>query len=74
MGVSYTMDAITLAYETGSAKNESGDLDDYKQMAVSYAVAPGITTVLTSSEVNQIDTTNGAADVESTEIQLKLSF
>ena len=74
MGVSYTMDAITLAYETGSAKNESGDLDDYKQMAVSYAVAPGITTVLTSSEVNQIDATNGAADVESTEIQLKLSF
>jgi hypothetical protein len=74
MGVSYTMDAITLAYETGSAKNESGDLDDYKQMAVSYAVAPGITTVLTSSEVNQIDATNGKADVESTEIQLKLSF
>jgi hypothetical protein len=68
------MDAITLAYETGSAKNESGDLDDYKQMAVSYAVAPGITTVLTSSEVNQIDATNGKADVESTEIQLKLSF
>ena len=74
MGLSYTMDAITLAYETGAAKNESGDLDDYKQMAVSYAVAPGITTVLTSSEVNQIDTTNGAADVESMEIQLKLSF
>ena len=74
MGVSYTMDSLTLAYETGSAKNESGDLDDYKQIAISYAVAPGITTVITSSEVNQIDTTNGAADVEEMEIQLKLSF
>jgi len=73
-GVSYTMDAITLAYESGASKNESGDVDDYKQMAVSYAVAPGITTVITSSEVNQIDTTDGAADVEELEIQLKLSF
>ena len=74
MGLSYTMDAITLAYETGAAKDEGGDLDDYKQLAVSYAVAPGITTVLTSSEVNNIDATDGAADVESMEIQLKLSF
>jgi len=74
MGVSYTMDAVTLAYETGSAEDEGGDLDDYKQIAISYAVAPGITTVLTQSEVNQIDTTDGAADVESMEIQLKLSF
>jgi len=74
MGLSYTMDAITLAYETGAAKDEGGDLDDYKQIAVSYAVAPGITTVLTSSEVNNIDATDGAADVESMEIQLKLSF
>ena len=74
MGVSYTMDAITLAYEAGSAEDEGGDLDDYSQLALSYAVAPGITTVLTSSEVNQVDTTDGAADVESMEIQLKLSF
>jgi len=74
MGVSYTMDAVTLAYETGSAEDEGGDLDDYKQIAISYAVAPGITTVLTQSEVNQIDTTDGAADVESMEIQLELSF
>jgi len=73
-GLSYTMDAITLAYEAGSAKDEGGDLDDYSQVAVSYAVAPGITTILTSSEVNQIDTTDGAADVEELEIQLKLSF
>jgi len=72
-GVSYTMDAITLAYETGKAKNESGDLDDYKQIAVAYSVAPGITTILTSSEVNEIATA-GADDAEQMEIQLKLSF
>ncbi len=72
-GVSYSMDAITLAYESGAAENESGDVEDYSQIAVSYAVAPGITTVITSSEVNDIDGSN-AADVEELEIQLKLSF
>jgi len=73
-GVSYTMDAITLAYESGKAEDEGGDLDDYSQVAVSYAVAPGITAIVTSSEVNQIDTTDGAADAEQLEVQLKLSF
>ena len=72
-GVSYSMDAITLAYESGAAENESGDVEDYSQIAVSYAVAPGITTVITSSEVNDIDGSN-ADDVEELEIQLKLSF
>jgi len=72
-GVSYSIDAITLAYESGSAENESGDVEDYSQIAISYAVAPGITTVVTSSEVDDIDGSN-AADVEELEIQLKLSF
>ena len=72
-GISYSMDAITLAYESGAAENESGDVEDYSQIAVSYAVAPGITTVITSSEVNDVDG-NNAADVEELEIQLKLSF
>ena len=72
-GISYSMDAITLAYESGAAENESGDVEDYSQIAVSYAVAPGITTVITSSEVNDVDGSN-AADVEELEIQLKLSF
>jgi hypothetical protein len=72
-GVSYSMDAITLAYESGAAENESGDVEDYSQIAVSYAVAPGITAVVTSSEVNDIDGSN-AADVEELEVQLKLSF
>jgi len=72
-GLSYTMDSITLAYERGASKNESGDFDDYSQIAVSYAVAPGITAVVTSSEVNDISG-SGTADVEELEAQLKLSF
>jgi len=72
-GVSYALDAITLAYESGVSENESGDFDDYTQIAVSYSVAPGITAVLTSSEVNDI-AGSGAADVEELEAQLKLSF
>jgi len=73
-GVSYTIDSITLAYESGKAEDETGDLDDYSQIAVAYAVAPGITAIVTSSEVNQVDTTDGADDAEQLEIQLKLSF
>jgi len=72
-GVSYTMDAITLAYEAGTADNEDGDVEDYTQVAVSYAVAPGINFIVTSSEVEDIDGAN-AADVEELEMQLKLSF
>jgi len=72
-GLAYTMDSITLAYERGASKNESGDFDDYSQIAVSYAVAPGITAIVTSSEVNDV-AGSGAADVEELEAQLKLSF
>jgi len=72
-GLAYTMDSITLAYERGASKNESGDFDDYSQIAVSYAVAPGITAVVTSSEVNDV-AGSGSADVEELEAQLKLSF
>jgi len=72
-GLSYTVDAITLAYESGDADNESGDVEDYTQIAISYAVAPGITAILTQSDVEDVDGSN-AADVEEMEIQLKLSF
>jgi hypothetical protein len=71
-GVSYTMDSLTLAYESGASENESGDFDDYTQIAVSYAIAPGITAVLTSSEVNAVAA--AATEVEEIEAQLKLSF
>jgi len=71
-GVSYALDGITLAYESGKSENENGDYDDYTQVAVSYSVAPGITAVLTSSEVDGI--ASGTTDVEELEAQLKLSF
>ena len=72
-GASYTMDAVTLAYEAGSTKDKSGaTTDDYSQMAVSYSVATGVTLIITNSEVD--DQTSANADVEEMEIQLKLAF
>ena len=73
-GASYTMDGVTLAYEAGSTKDEDGSSQgDYSQFAVKYAIAPGIAASFTTSEVNDEDG-SGAADVESTDIQLHLSF
>ena len=73
-GASYTMDGVTLAYEAGSTKDEDGSSQgDYSQFAIKYAIAPGIAASFTSSEVNDEDG-SGAADVESTDIQLHLSF
>jgi len=73
-GLSYALDgAVTLAYEAGSTKDEDGSTQaDYSQFAVSYAIAPGVKAVLTSSEVDDQTSTN--ADVESMDIQLQLSF
>ena len=78
-GVAYAMGDITLAYEMGSMDDEAQneEIENHKQMAVSYAVAPGITAILTSSEV---DSNNAGTvgtddnDKEMTELQLKLAF
>ena len=78
-GVAYAMGDITLAYEMGSMDDEAEneEIENHKQMAVSYAVAPGITAILTSSEV---DSNNAGTvgtddnDKEMTELQLKLAF
>ena len=72
--MSYAVDSsITLAYEAGSTKDDDGSTQsDYSQIAVSYAIAPGITAVLTNSEVD--DQTTADADVESMDVQLQLSF
>jgi len=72
-GASYTMDAITLAYEIGSQDNENTNAEEenHKQLQVSYAVAPGITAIVSSSEVDAATNTN---DKEVLEVQLKLSF
>jgi len=73
-GLSYSLDgSVTLAYEAGSTKDDDGSTQaDYSQFAVKYAVAPGITAIVTSSEVD--DQTTANADVESMDIQLQLSF
>jgi len=72
-GVSYSMDAITLAYESGSTDNAAGtETNKYSQVAVAYSVAPGISAIVTTSDVDDQTSTN--ADVEEMEIQLKLSF
>jgi len=72
-GASYTMDGLTLAYEIGSQDNEatSAEEENHKQIQVSYAVAPGITAIASSSEVDAATDSN---DKEVLEIQLKLSF
>ena len=73
-GVSYAMGDITLAYEMGSMDNENSneEVENHKQIAVSYAVAPGIKTTFTSSEVDSTADNNN--DKEQMEIQVTLSF
>jgi predicted porin len=79
MGVSYAMGDITLAYEMGSMDDEdaSEEIENHKQIAVSYAVASGIKLTLTNSEVDSNDAGtvgDDANDKEMTEVQLTLSF
>ena len=78
-GIAYAMGDITLAYEMGSMDDEAQneEIENHKQIAVSYAVAPGITAILTQSEVDS----NGpgtvgdnANDKEMMELQVKLAF
>ena len=72
-GVSYTMDAITIGYEAGSTKDQTGaTTNDYSQLGIAYAVAEGIAFHITNSEVD--DVADDTTDVEELELQLKLSF
>tara|TARA_B100000963_G_scaffold61705_1_gene49656 strand:- start:583 stop:1485 length:903 start_codon:yes stop_codon:yes gene_type:complete len=72
-GASYAMGDITLAYEMGSLDDGAGtDISDHSQIAASYAVAPGITAIITQSEVDVADA--GGTDEDKLEIQLKLAF
>jgi len=72
-GVSYTMDAVTIGFESGTTKDEDGaTTEDYTQIGLAYAIAEGIAFHITNSEVDDAgDNTN---DVEELELQLKLSF
>ena len=79
MGISYAMGDITLAYEMGSMddEKESEEIENHKQIAVTYAVASGIKLTLTNSEVDSNDSGSvgtDANDKEMTEVQLTLSF
>jgi len=73
-GVSYSIDSLTLAYEMGKMDNENNntEVENHKQIQVSYAVAPGITAIVSSSEVDS--TADDDNDKEVTELQLKLAF
>ncbi len=73
-GVSYTIDSLTLAYEMGKMDNENNntEVENHKQIQVSYAVAPGITAIVSSSEVDSTADDNN--DKEVLELQLKLAF
>ena len=73
-GVSYSIDSLTLAYEMGKMDNENNntEVENHKQIQVSYAVAPGITAIVSSSEVDSTADDNN--DKEVMELQLKLSF
>jgi hypothetical protein len=73
-GVSYSIDSLTLAYEMGKMDNENNntEVENHKQIQVSYAVAPGITAIVSSSEIDS--TANDDNDKEVLELQLKLSF
>ena len=78
-GVAYSMGDITLAYEMGSMDDEAQneEIENHKQIAVSYAVAPGITAILTSSEVDSNDAGTVGTDNDDKdmlEFQVKLAF
>jgi len=72
-GVSYTLDGITLAYEMGKMDDEinNAEVENHKQLQASYAVAPGITAIVSSSEIDAATNTN---DKDVLELQLKLAF
>ena len=71
-GVSYALGDITLAYEIGSMDDGDGtEIENHSQIAASYAIATGITGVITTSE---IDSTTDTDDQDALELQIKLSF
>ena len=70
MGVKYTMGATTLAYEAMSHKTDATKDKESTQIQASYTVTPGVTAIVSSSDV----TGTAVTDSELTEVQLKISF
>jgi predicted porin len=73
MGAKYTMGATTLAYELMQHKTDSTKDKESTQIQASYTVTPGVTAVVSSSDLSGTGHNSGTAE-EITEIQLKVSF
>jgi len=73
MGAKYTMGATTLAYELMQHKTNSTKDKESTQIQASYTVTPGVTAVVSSSDLSGSGHNSGTAE-EITEIQLKVSF
>ena len=73
MGAKYSMGATTLAYEVMSHKTDSTKDKESTQIQASYTVTPGVTAVVSSSDLSGTGHNSGTAQ-EITELQLKVSF
>ena len=73
MGAKYTMGATTLAYELMQHKTNSTKDRESTQIQASYTVTPGVTAVVSSSDLSGSGHNSGTAE-EITELQLKVSF
>ena len=69
MGAKYVMGATTLAYEKMDHKTGNTKDRESTQIQASYTVTPGVTAVVSSSDVTQ-----SSVATELTELQLKVSF
>jgi len=70
MGAKYVMGATTLAYEKMDHKTGNTKDKESTQIQASYTVTPGVTAVVSSSDVSG----SAVSTTELTEIQLKVAF
>ena len=70
MGAKYVMGAATIAYEKMDHKTGNTKDKESTQLQASYTVTPGVTAVVSSSDVSG----SAVTTTELTEIQLKVSF
>ena len=70
MGAKYVLGATTLAYEKMDHKSGNTKDKTSTQLQASYTITPGVTAVVSSSDVSGTAVT----DSELTEVQLKVSF
>lgn len=73
MGAKYSMGAATFAYEVMEHKTGTTKDKESTQIQASYTVTPGVTAVISSSDLSGTAYNSGTAQ-EITELQLKVSF